>query len=207
MVVLLQDGAASPSTASPPALQHDRKWLTLTKWAASLGFDGQATKANWHVTKRSANVATEEVPYWLQGEAALHMDEAIEARSKLRRHRLVVDELQRWWWTALRSRQHNGGHHSSSTLSQAEYMRISLLLSKAMVPTFDVRAATQAAEEDWLEDVCPGGTLERTRFMDCIFELADIVCSPPYTYSHRLAPYCCPAPKLLPLRVADRCGT
>ena len=179
---------------SVPLQRHDRKWLALRKWIATGdAFDGHVVKAR-HAAQRNADAAAlqgldprkrvhlevegaqtlEEVPYWLQGDAALHTDEAIDARSKLRGHRLIVDELQRWWATAQRSMQ-SAGDLSAHAMPKAMYMRISLLLSKAMVPSFDAREAEEAAEEDWLDDSGGEPVLERTRFMDCIFELADIV--------------------------------
>jgi hypothetical protein len=71
-----------------------------------------------------------ELPYWLQGDAALYDGDAEAARAKLRHRPPVVDELQRWWETALRSV--HLADASASEVGKEEYVRLSRLLQKAI---------------------------------------------------------------------------
>jgi hypothetical protein len=113
------------------------------------------------------------VPFWQQGDVSLETSEALEARCRLRKAPAVVEELQRWWSTAQRSVQ-SGVDAAASTVAREDYIRISRLLSKAMLPDFDADEAQRAAEEDWEDDSAGSPSLSRERFMDCIFELADV---------------------------------
>ena len=113
------------------------------------------------------------VPFWQQGDVSLETSEALVARIRLRKAPAVVEELQRWWSTAQRSVQ-SGVDAAASTVAREDYIRISRLLSKAMLPDFVAEEAQRAAEEDWEDDSAGSPTLSRERFMDCIFELADV---------------------------------
>jgi hypothetical protein len=113
------------------------------------------------------------VPFWQQGDISLETSEALVARCRLRKAPAVVEELQRWWSTAQRSVQ-SGVDAAASTVAREDYIRISRLLSKAMLPDFVADEAQRAAEEDWEDDSAGSPSLSRERFMDCIFELADV---------------------------------
>ena len=59
-------------------------------------------------------------------------------------------------------------------LSQADYIRISRSLSKAMLPEFDGAEAQAEAEKDWVQDSRGMLAMSRAAFKDCMFELADV---------------------------------
>ena len=62
-----------------------------------------------------------------------------------------------------------------AVLDRADYVAISRLLFKALMPIWDAAAAQRSAEEDWGADA--GGSqnyIERRSFLDSLFQLADV---------------------------------
>ncbi|KOO28984.1 sporangia induced hypothetical protein [Chrysochromulina tobinii] len=180
--------AASPYTIIVRRAAAIRRWVIMRKWNA---IQPVVTELN-HVAMRQkilqraheaqeagtvrTTLSKEElalVPFWQQGDVSLETSEALVARCRLRKAPAVVEELQRWWSTAQRSVQ-SGVDAAASTVAREDYIRISRLLSKAMLPDFDADEAQRAAEEDWEDDSAGSPSLSRERFMDCIFELADV---------------------------------
>ena len=142
--------------------------------------DGKSTKllrapggANV-VTSMSDEAALAAVPYWQQGDLELYSEDNLQKRLELRHNKQVVDELQVWWCTAQRSMQ-SGGDSTASELDREHYMVMCVRIYKAMMEDFDLAEAEKNAADDWENDCAPGEQgLGRERFMDAIFELADV---------------------------------
>lgn len=117
----------------------------------------------------------ERIPFWQQGDESLNTEAILAVRARIRRHQKVVNELQLWWVAAQRSmRQSHGKAYEASKLSRDEYIRISRLLSKVLLESYDADEAQQCAEEDFEADAGGGDTISREQFMDGIYELADV---------------------------------
>lgn len=115
----------------------------------------------------------ESVPFWMQGDLTLYSKDNLKRRHALRHHPVVVEELQNWWSCALRSMQ-SGGHVGEHELSRQRYEQISLRIYKAMIETYDEDEARSSAAQDWAQDCRGECVLSRERFMDAMFELADV---------------------------------
>ena len=175
--------------AAPQPQPSGLPWHVLRKWTKHIGtFESinrammkrrtqlqamQAMSSGAITFELNSQEDVDATPYWLQGDASLACEEALEARSHLRLHSGVVEELQRWWETAQRSLQ-SGPDPSASEMAKNDYIRISRLLSKAMLPQFDVAEAHAEAEKDWEEDSHGKDTISRVGFMDAIFQIADV---------------------------------
>ena len=162
------------------------KWLTLRvlcKGRQRLGeglLDARAEAAasNFRSPEGvSLNVDSEdEAFYWQQGDAALYTKENLQKRYKLRNHPDVVEILQSWWSTAQRNMQMYGDR-SAALLERENYVQVSMLLYKAMMEEYDEAEARASAEDDWEHDSKGEERMGRERFMDSIFELADMCAS------------------------------
>jgi len=98
----------------------------------------------------------------------------------LRQQPLIVVELHRWWFTALRSRFQKARCNESDesdtgrSLSQRDYVALLLRVSKVVFKDHTLAAAHQIAESDWAADSRGGDEMSRDKFLDAIFELADL---------------------------------
>lgn len=117
------------------------------------------------------------VPYHAQGNMDFHTHEKLQLRFMLRSEPSVVEALHRWWAAALRSAQSGGdvGAHTVSGERCIElYARIYTHLVPGLKSTIVYQTEARAsAEQDWARDSKGKPHLERSAFMDAIFELAD----------------------------------
>ena len=111
------------------ALRHE---LRIRAGAQAAGRRGTVTKVN-SISK------LQDVPIWAQGDASLHTDNIIKQRAGLSKHPEVQEQLQRWWETAQRSmaKRTHSGDIDKQVLPREEYIRISMLLARVMLPDFD----------------------------------------------------------------------
>lgn len=154
--------------ASTPILSVLNETLVRVKAQQRLAVDLARGTAQTEVATAEALQA---LPFWVQGDADLNTQAALEARARLRKMPAINHELHKWWETAQRSMQ-SAGDSTRDELSRDEYIRLSRLLSKAMIPDFDSKEAQQAAVEDWASDASSEGHMPRGRFMDAIFEVS-----------------------------------
>ena len=115
----------------------------------------------------------EPVPFWQQGDLAFYSKDSLKKRYELRHHDDVMEQLQLWWYTALRSMQ-SGDVADAHELVRERYVEVSIRIYKAMIEDFDLREAEKSAADDWEHDSRGATTLGRERFMDSMFELADV---------------------------------
>ena len=117
----------------------------------------------------------ESIPYELQGDEELSTDKAIAVRAKMRRHPRVLEQLQMWWATAQHTmRVWHGENYDAAVLTRNDYVRIMVLVAKAMSDVFDAEEAQQCAEEDFVEDAKGATTMSQKQFMNAVFELTDL---------------------------------
>ena len=115
---------------------------------------------------------TDSRPYWMQGDESLNTKAAWAQRMKLRAHPTVLAKLQMWWECMIASVQ--SVDPERITIDKASYVRVSRLLHKAIIEEWDEADATQCAEDDWKNDAGGRSSIDQGRFLDCVFELADI---------------------------------
>lgn len=126
--------------------------------------------ASGQVLEVADEAALAAIPLWQQGDMSLYTADKIEARYSLRHHKLVIAELQRWWLTILRSRP----KRSVEGIEHDEYIELSKLIFKALIPSYNSADATASAEEDWIADCKGAPFLSRGLFLDSLFELCDV---------------------------------
>lgn len=192
----LAPSAASQRDLRDAFAQHvaSRRWIILRKWTrgflaisreahathlkaqerriAEAALAGATDRIKLEVTSNEELAA---LPYWQQGDTELNTAEALDLRGALRHEPAIVAELQVWWEAAQRSLQ-SGPDPTASAIPKADYLRMSRMLSKVMLSEadFDRDEAQAAAEEDWAEDAGGGDEMARERFMNGLFELADV---------------------------------
>ena len=112
------------------------------------------------------------LPSLAQGDLDMYTEANLEKRFKLRRAPEVLEALQMWWSCAQRSirTERREGHG----LVRDEYMRICMKIYRAMIAEFDEAEAAECSEQDWVQDAKGEPELSRERFMDAMFELADV---------------------------------
>ena len=162
------------------------KWKVATKMvgmASPLHMLSEETRLRKKVamarSKAKTTVSTleelESLSYEEQGDETMNTDEALAIRARLRRHPDVVNKLQVWWDTAQRSmRIAHGNTYEASMLARDEYIKVMLLISKAMMDNFDLDEAQRCAEEDFEQDAQGQDTMSREQYMDALYELADV---------------------------------
>lgn len=194
---------ATTSAAPPNTLQavgksaerHASKWMKVAA-AAHLGLatsstvaagrtstapPGASRKSAGNLSPRFAKAGQDvstmvgvvnEMPYWQQFDEELNTQAAWAARRELRHNPLVLAKLDLWWDCALRSLQSGAARRES--LDRAAYIRLSRLMSKAMLDVWDSDDAEKCAAQDWEVDAAGKREIGKERFQDCIFELSDI---------------------------------
>ena len=114
------------------------------------------------------------VPYWQQGDMELYTEDNLERRLRLRSDEAVLEVLQDWWSTAQRSMRSENPWNKGTGLGREDYVRICVKIYKAMIKEFDEGEALECAQDDWCNDSKGEEELTRERFMDAMFELADV---------------------------------
>ena len=93
-------------------------------------------------------------------------------RKRLRRHPRIVNELERWWAAILRCNERDG----AITVPAIHFDVYSAMIKRLymeLVDEYDEADACATSHEDWEADSQGHPSLDRARFHDCIFEVAD----------------------------------
>ena len=128
---------------------------------------------------------------WQQGDASLHSEEKLRKRLALRRSRRVVEQLQSFWDACRVYRWGDEGtcHALEHTVVDYEgYTAMARRLYKCILADYQYGDAEASILEDWESDTAPKAsndpnwsipikerTLDRQRFFDSLFELAECV--------------------------------
>ena len=123
--------------------------------------------------------------------AAMYSEGMAHARARLRSDSVVTEELDRWWNVAVGSLEAAGGAAGEAVLEKADYVAISRLLFKALMPIWDAAAAQRSAEEDWSAEA--GGSqnyIERRSFLASL----TLILTPTLTLTLTRTPTPTPAP-------------
>jgi uncharacterized membrane protein YgcG len=152
------------------------KWATLLRGAnVATALEEARFWAKYMARSREELIAKgdETAPYIDQGDPALHNRACWNARAALRKHPLVVAELQRWWSMVLES--YGLAQDPDVAMRYRDYMDLSVKLYKALIEPFDESDANECARGDWRAD-CGGSEskLDRVHVMDSLFETADM---------------------------------
>jgi hypothetical protein len=125
------------------------------------------------VTEVDAIDEVDDVPLWLQGDEALATEEKMAQRRELRFDPRVRAALQRFWEAAQRSLQ-SGGDASADTLHREGHSLMLRRVYRLMIEGFGEGGDEERTiGADWEADTKGAGCLNRARFCDALFELAD----------------------------------
>ena len=128
--------------------------------------------------ERSEELAA--ISFVRQGDAKMNTIRSFELRQANRRKAVVLEALHKWWMVVLRTlRQVEQAEADNSSLSEEFYIRLLVRIARALLEEDDYDEAEVTAEacEDWRRDMrrnSTNGRMERTAFLDGMFELADI---------------------------------
>jgi len=147
-------------------------------------YDVRATReATFYSTKQPKNVVLKvkterqrnELCLTLQGDEDLYKEDVLCSRLQLRHNPAVLEPLHEFWATAQRSVQQAATRAEASDLKKREYIKIMVLVGKALLKDFFEVEARHEAERDWAEDAKDpqANSISRETFMDAIFQLAD----------------------------------
>lgn len=127
-------------------------------------------RASGSVLSVASVAAAAKVAYQLQGDPELSTKSAFLARQALRRHPLILAELERWWQAALQTARQN---HRADTgkVHREDYVAVYRLLSMELLGgEIDEVECEEEALEEWHRDSVDGEVMERMNFLDAIFE-------------------------------------
>jgi hypothetical protein len=125
----------------------------------------------------------EDAEAWQQGDKSLYTQDMITQRMKLRRDGKVKDALYKWWVTAIHSKPDAMRKGDVSVLrmegdtqevTEVQYVTMMKKIYKAMLKVYDANDAENEARADWAKDAKGAPTMGQTRFLDGLFELADV---------------------------------
>ena len=114
-------------------------------------------------------VAAQRVAYQLQGDPELSTKSAFRARQALRRHPLILSELERWWQAALQTARQNE-RADTQKVHREDYIAVYRLLCMELLGEIDEAECEEEALEEWRRDSVDGEVMERMNFLDAIFE-------------------------------------
>ncbi len=99
---------------------------------------------------------------------------AVRERKILRFHPSIIAAIDRFWYTITKT-PISYAIDSESCVRWKEYLDLHMKMSKALHTNFAPLRARQNALDDWRRDAeaCGGQYLDRERFTDAIFEIAD----------------------------------
>lgn len=163
------------------------------------GTNAMGTSSGGAVTEVESQAAAEELEWYQQGNIELYTAERLKQRARLRRDPRVAESLEMWWQAALRgdlsegsraldgevTGQGNGGIDHASSIGFGGYTAFLSRVYRVILRDFEAVEAGMAIEKDWVQDSRGAERLTRTRFLDSLFELADMwtagIC--PYQYT------------------------
>eukprot|EP00736_Rhodelphis_marinus_P010365 Rmarinus@m.285 len=109
-------------------------------------------------------------PYWKCGDKSMYTKENLARRRALKSHPAVAEAIQRF--ANLYHFDQRGG---KSFIKRDEYLRVHMLVAKALIPKLSSKEALKVALEDWENDAKGEKTiLPYDEFHDSIFELVDL---------------------------------
>lgn len=153
-------------------------WRNKTR--ASIRHRKLQTEAMTAVLEVKTAEEAAKLAYHCQGNASLNTKEAFAQRQTVRRHPLVMQELDKWWGNALKLQARQRGPLGGS-LSQDSYLTIYRLMSYDLLGDEEYIEADADAEalEEWEKDGIKGKRMERDQFMNTIFEVCDVYSTSP----------------------------
>ncbi len=109
------------------------------------------------------------------GNKDFYEDDALELRRSLRRHPKIIAQIDRFWSSY--GKEPSKFNPNQLVIPMAEYIKVYLLMVKALYKDFHIESVRAAAREDWLLDTA--GTADHTyldypRFRRSMFEIADL---------------------------------
>lgn len=128
--------------------------------------------------ERSEELAA--ISFVRQGDAKMNTIRSFELRQANRRKAVVLEALHKWWMVVLRTlRQVEQAEADNSSIPEEFYIRLLVRIARALLEEddYDEAEVTAEAREDWRRDMrrnSTNGRMERTAFLDGMFELADI---------------------------------
>ena len=128
--------------------------------------------------ERSEELAA--ISFVRQGDAKMNTIRSFELRQANRRKAVVLEALHKWWMVVLRTlRQVEQAEADNSSIPEEFYIRLLVRIARVLLEEddYDEAEVTAEAREDWRRDMrrnSTNGRMERTAFLDGMFELADI---------------------------------
>ena len=126
----------------------------------------------------------EEAEAWQQGDKSLYTQDMITQRMKARRDGGVKDALYKWWVCAIHSkpdalrkgdvRELQCAESNVQEVTEEQYVTMMKKVYKTMLKVYDANDAENEARADWAKDAKGAATMGQTRFLDGLFELADV---------------------------------
>lgn len=98
-------------------------------------------------------------------------------RLALRNDTCVLVELEAWWLTAMHSLSEEEAPRRAfgrRAIARAGYDHVYLNIFRCMLREVDEVEAKQTLDEDWIADSDGNDVLSKERFMDALFQLADV---------------------------------
>ena len=146
----------------------------------------RSTKANNIVTEYTSESDIQGVKFSMQGDETMYTAEAMEQRFKNRTHPKVVATIDELWWRAANyedlAENQNASLEASAhwQISKPEYVRMVTRQIRALLEEgeeWNEQEALELAEESWKSDARGHDFLSKSRFTDCVFELAGALAS------------------------------
>lgn len=109
-----------------------------------------------------------------QGDATLNTEDAFNQRMELRRDPKVLEALGRWWDAVIRTAKL--ARPDARSMLKYEFCALYVRVCSSVLEEdeYDEEECIPAAFEEWMEDSNDGVVMERTNFLDSIFEIADL---------------------------------
>lgn len=148
-------------------------------FAADALDDLAEARAEGVVTKVQTAEEVAALALWQQGDEEMYTSSNLQARASNRRHPLVVTALDVWWQATLSIIQMSvlaDGTHRQR-VSQGIYVAIFTKIGLGLLEegeAGDPGECRQQASEAWVEDSKGQADLSSTKWLDALFELADV---------------------------------
>ena len=101
---------------------------------------------------------------YLQGDEDLHRTLPSAQRAALRHDPRVTKQLERFWAV----------FRADATITKEQYLAVHAKFAMVLIPDLAEEQVVESGEEDWLADAGGAAQMDRTQFMDCLFELCDM---------------------------------
>ena len=108
-------------------------------------------------------------PYWQQGSDTFESEDMVALRAALKKDPRVTAELAKFWSVY---------EKEDGKITKAEYLKVHIKYTLALIPDILPDDARQAGEEDWASDMAGyksgAGSMDMAQLYSCLFELADM---------------------------------